>query len=602
VEGVVNSAAAPGYFLRNVAEIWATVLSPNGHTPVERLIATAYVDTPTCCWDTTGIIYVDRNAPAGGSGISWQLAYNDLQDALARARETTCTLDYVIYVAHGVYSAGEHADDSFVIPDGVNVYGGFPPGGCAFSQRSPTRYRPTLSGRIDATRRNNTVVVMGNNTYLDGFTISGSSRSGQGIYGFGADFAINNCNIVANEGYGLYTENCNVDLKWCNIRNNEADGVYHQGEGFTLTVANCWVRESGQNGIYCLNSIPIISNSILSESNMAREGRAGIRMFYPTDTPVLYNNTISHNKGVGISLAGSTLPEVQNCIVYYNNDGGPQLSGFKADDAAWFSCIQDCNSVNFNISAEPQLAYFDPNNIRISYASPCRDAGSPLLSYDGQSDMDGRDRVLGNYADMGAYEIDCEDVSNVLWDKNTDGIVNMAEFNRLAKVWLAHDPNDPGIVDPNHPDHTYLTDPNAPGYVTPASIAAWYPNGHTFNYVATGASQYRIDIADLLYWLDEAPWLWTACWRTDILPPEMMMAGGEMLRMVGAEPLLVETQTVPEKTVLEQMSELANTIAQLENLWLMEPDIQQTINPDNWNRFMEAVYQNLIELQTETVQ
>jgi hypothetical protein len=258
--------------------------------------------------------------------------------------------------------------------------------------------------------------------------------------------------------------------------------------------------------------------------------------------------------------------------------------------------------VNFNISDEPQLAYFDPNNVRISYASPCRDAGSPLLAYDDQVDMDGRDRVLGSYADMGAYEIDCEDVSNVLWDKNADGIVNMAEFNRLAKVWLAHDPNDPGIVDPNHPSHEYLTDPNSLGFVTPASLARWIPDGHTFNYIATEASQYSVDLADLLYWLDEAPWLWTACWRTDVLPPEMMMTSGEMLRMSAFEPMVLETQATPEKTVSEKMAELANTIVQLENLWLMEPDIQQTINPDNWQRFMEAVYQNLLDLQTEEVQ
>jgi hypothetical protein len=208
-----------------------------------------------------------------------------------------------------------------------------------------------------------------------------------------------------------------------------------------------------------------------------------------------------------------------------------------------------------------------------------------------------------NNVHIGAYEIDCEDVSNAL-DWNADGIVNLFEFNRLAKVWLAHDPNDPAVSDPNHPDYEYHTaDPNGPGYVTSASIAAWYPHGHTFNYVTTGASQHRIDLADLLYWLDEALWLWTACWVD--LPEtqsQQMMTGGEMLLMGGFESMTLQTEAVPEKTVLEQMTELANTIVQLENLWLTEPDIQQTINPDEWNRFMGAVYQNLYDLQTGTVQ
>jgi hypothetical protein len=203
--------------------------------------------------------------------------------------------------------------------------------------------------------------------------------------------------------------------------------------------------------------------------------------------------------------------------------------------------------------------------------------------------------------DMGAYELTCDtNVSNT-WDwRHADGLVNLAEFALFSRVWLAHDPNDPGIVDPNHPDHAYLTEPNSPGRVTASSLAAWYPNGHTFNYAVTGASQYRIDLADLLYWLDEAPWLWTACWRTDILPPEMMMASGEMLRMVGAEPMFFETQTFPEKTALEQMADLANTIVRLENLWLSEPEIQQTINPDEWSRFVGTIYQELVGLYLET--
>lgn len=179
----------------------------------------------------------------------------------------------------------------------------------------------------------------------------------------------------------------------------------------------------------------------------------------------------------------------------------------------------------------------------------------------------------------------------------------MYEFNFFSKAWRAHDPDDPAILNPGHPDYEYLTDPNSPGYVTPESLAVWYPDGYTFNYVATGTSQYAIDLSDLLYWLEEAPWLWTACWRTDILQPEMMMAGGgEMLRMSVFEPLLLETQTVPEKTVMEQMAELVDAIVQLENLWLTESDIQQVIAHDDWLRFMDAVYGHLFELQITPIQ
>jgi hypothetical protein len=614
---VVNDQAIPGGVLHNVAELWGTVWvpdpnDPNVLYPETVLAARATLDTDVCCYaGTVEILYVDQSATNGNNtGLDWQNAFLELRDALNYARSSLCAQVHSIYVAQGPYSPGEDESDTFVLPDNVRMYGGFKVGGSTFEQRDPKRYVTTLTGRISDTERNDTVVKMGDETVLDGFTVSGASQEGYGIYGSGADFAINNCNIVSNENYGLYAEDGNVMLTWCTFRNNKADGIRHTGEGFTLTVENCWVRQSGQYGVNCINSTPTLRNSIISESDMANEGREGIFMANPTYPPVLLNCTLAHNRSAAVFFTDvqnvfgdpnfPDYPEIQNSIIYHNNNGGLQLAGFSADRAAWYSCIQDCNSVNFNISVEPQLAYFDPNNVRISYASPCRDAGSPLLAYEDQVDMDGRDRVLGNYADMGAYEIDCEDVSNELWDNNADGIVNMVEFNRWARVWLAHDPDDPAILNPGHPDYEYLTDPNSPGYVTPESRAAWYPDGYTFNYVAAGTSQYSIDLTDLLYWLEEAPWLWVACWKTEAMQLEMMMAGGsEMLRMVGFEPLLLETQAVPQKTVLEQMAELANAIVQLENLWLTEPDIRQAIEPDSWDSIMEAVYQNLYELATE---
>ena len=51
-------------------------------------------------------IYVDSRAPAGGNGISWEKAYNNLQDALNRARCGSLSPNYncnEIWVARGAY-------------------------------------------------------------------------------------------------------------------------------------------------------------------------------------------------------------------------------------------------------------------------------------------------------------------------------------------------------------------------------------------------------------------------------------------------------------------------------------------------------------------
>ncbi len=454
--------------------------------------------------------------------------------------------------------------------------------------------------QIGAAQRNSVIVRMGHNTVLDGFTVTGAAEAC--ILGENVDFSVENCTISDSDNTGIRAINGNVSLKWCDIKQNEWYAVYHEGEGFTLQVDNTHIRKNKQYGIFCQNSTLICTNSIVSEADLSQTGNAGITLFNASSQPFIQNVTVAHNKSVGIWRLGGALPEVHNSIIYHN--AGPALAGFSADDAAWYSCIEDANSVNYNINVDPQFAYFDPNNVRLSPASLCRNASNPYLDYSGQLDMDAQPRVYGIAPDMGAYELTCDtNVSNA-WDVDADGLVNLLEFARFSRVWLAHDPNDPAVSDPNHPDYEYHTaDPNGPGYVTPASIVAWYPDGHTFNYVATGSSQYRIDLADLIFFLEDAPWLWTACWRTD-LQPEMMMAGfgGEQLQMFSAAKTVSAPPVVEQKSVQKQILGLAATIVSLEQLWLEEPDIQQQIDPEKWQRFMEAVYGHLLELHNESVQ
>jgi len=587
---VVNEGAEPGRYLHNVAELWTTIYDPNGLQGT--VVARAMVDTLVCCWDTNGILYVDKKAEGANSGVSWHDAYVDLQSALLPARTTECAEAYLIYVAEGTYSPGEDEDDTFDVPNGVYVYGGFKTGGCAFEERDPKRYETILTGRIDETTRNSTIVTMRHETLLDGVVVTEAGE--YGIYGEDADFAIGNSVVKKSWDYGLRAVDGDVYVTWCNFHDNRSDGIRHEGDGFALYVENCWVRQNGRYGIQCLGSTPVVRNSIVSESDMAELGNEGILMVNPTYSPVLQNVTIAHNKAAGLTLMGSNLPDVQNCIVYHNNNGGTQLVGFSADDAAWYSCIQDCNEVNYNINTDPQFAYFDPNNVRIAYSSPCRDTGNPSLSYTEQLEMDRKNRVYGMAVDRGAYEVTCEDTSSP-WDWNADGIVNLKEFARFAAVWRAHDPNDPAITDPNHPDHEYVTEPNSPGYVAPEAMALWYPDGYPFNFSVTGSSLYSIDVADLAAFVEDAPWLWMACWLTE----------GELLEMGFGEEsqmgmMAFEAQPIEVESVESQMKALVNLIGPLESLWLADPDIQQEIDSTDWQEFMDALYDNLLEVYFST--
>lgn len=201
-------------------------------------------------------------------------------------------------------------------------------------------------------------------------------------------------------------------------------------------------------------------------------------------------------------------------------------------------------------------------------------------------------RVAGSAVDVGAYEIDCEDTFNDL-DWNHDGLVNYYEFSKFSAAWLSHDPNDPlWIADPN------LADPNL--------SEAWNP---TCNLVDTGDSAYNIDLADLEAFVFNVPWLWRACWLTDTgILSEVTFGGGETLLMSGDSTELNSLQTTSELTVQsetsvqEQMMQLQDSLVFLARIWMEEPDIQQQISPEDWQEFMGAVYQSLLELQTNEIQ
>ena len=533
---VVNENAQPGMYLHNVAELVVG----------ENVVETVTKDTLVCCWDTSGILYVDKNATGGNTGVSWANAYTDLNDALFRARTTQCAFDYTIYVAAGTY-APEDLTNGFVLPEGCSMYGGYRGGPVNPGDRNPKKHKTILTGLVDEDEfpDADTVVTMGDETLLDGFTITEGLENA--VYGSGVDFSIEYCTIQNNYRYGINAKNGNVAVQWCMISLNDRDGVRHEGEGYTLSVDNTWILRNGEYGVFSKDSTPTVKNSIISESDLTAQGRQGIRMENPTLPPKLYNNTIANNKAAGIFFIDDgdvnsdpnnlDYPDIQNCIVYYNNGGGRQLSGnLDADQVAAFCCIQDCNEVNFNINDEPMFAYAidpngtpDPNNYHLAYNSVCIDQANPTLSYTNQVDIDGEglDRKYGDYVDIGADEVyDCGDdylsdidVHNDL-DFDADGVVNLEEFRTFSRAWLSIAPADPNIVDPN-------------------DFKNWNP---ACNLDDNGASEDVIDLADLDVFLEN--WLWIACWKLEEINQAMMMGMGggiEMMVLSGAKGMTMES-------------------------------------------------------------
>ena len=240
------------------------------------------------------IIYVDASNNGGTyNGSSWATAYRRLQNALNNAASGD-----QIWVANGVYYPDEGPAQtnndplsSFVLKNGVAVYGGFAGTETLLNQRNIAANVTILSGDVDNNDTNNDGNfiaeafghIQGSNAYhvvtgsgvnstaiLDGFTItagyayfySGSpadTRSlGGGMYNASGSPMLANLTFTGNAGY-------------------QGGGMYNGSSSPTLsnvTFTNNTASNSG-GGIYNKTSSPVLSDVSLID-NLGYEGGGGM--------------------------------------------------------------------------------------------------------------------------------------------------------------------------------------------------------------------------------------------------------------------------------------------------------------------------------------
>jgi trimeric autotransporter adhesin len=367
------------------------------------------------CDEFKSPIFVDDTAVGTNNGFSWADAYQDLQDAL----DTSAPGDW-IWVAAGTYhpsvmvGGSELNCTTFQMKNGVEICGGFFNGGSSWAWRKPSIHQTILSGDP------NTPGNIGDNAYhvfyhpdglglnktaiLDGFTITAGNAFGMsphyyggGIYNNNNSPTIINCTFYGNSGY------------------ISGGGIYNYYSNPTIT--NCLFSSNSTNtyggGIYNFASRPIVTNCTFSQ-NLSTSGGG------------MYNSSSS--------------PTIKNCIFWGNTPN--QVYNISSNPAVTYSDVQGGYSGTGNINTDPLFANVIGGNLRLSFNSPCIDAGNNSAVPVGIiKDLSGLPRFSNTcrpdtgsgtppIVDMGPYEFQA--------GAGIDGrgSADMRDFTLLAAQWL----------------------------------------------------------------------------------------------------------------------------------------------------------------------
>ncbi len=316
-----------------------------------------------------------------GDGSSWNQPSGDLKEVLLNAQPGD-----EIWVAAGTYRPDECSDcdrddrdDTFEIPNQVQVYGGFSGTETQRNQRDWLNNETILSGDINQDNQPDsnafTIVYFENvdsTTVIDGFTIRDGvandslssaekpGRSGAGIYNYGTIHSaptIRNCKFIDHysdaHGAAIFNNgrnggSANSKIIECSFTGNYAvrsggaifnDGGYSQGESKPL-IDHCFFQDNTSvfggaiyNNGFGGTAAPRILNSTFTENTGTSIAGAvysfskdSLGFVAPVFANCLFVDNYGKSSGAVYTLAsgGKARPLLFNCIFYENsaNTGG----------------------------------------------------------------------------------------------------------------------------------------------------------------------------------------------------------------------------------------------------------------------------------------
>ena len=304
--------------------------------------------------DVAKDIYVDHEAPEGGDGSSWNLAFNSLSRALLEVNPGD-----TVFVADGIYTVDESGNDESFVINSATLKGGYAGVSDSQADRDISFYKTIL--KADGT--SNRIVNAFGTSVLDG--------------------------IVVLEG---------------------KVGVCHTGQ--KLTLKDCVIRDNSEHGIYAVATDLILDRTIVSGNTSSEEG-AGI-FFKGSHFQALESTFLDNISEANIDEG--TSPEVQKGGGAVFIEGANESSVFISDcifmdnqsytssAGVFIDRVQSCeiNNTVFKSNVAGDEVYYGAGGLGISYCdslvmNKCvfnentgQNAGGALiqLTYNGYCEMD----------------------------------------------------------------------------------------------------------------------------------------------------------------------------------------------------------------------
>ncbi|MDL2224274.1 T9SS type A sorting domain-containing protein [Bacteroidales bacterium OttesenSCG-928-M06] len=367
--------------------------------------------------------------PAIKDGTSWETAFGDLNEALEYAFiNKDCVKE--IWVAEGTYlpsmEYGDGTDPrkkSFVLPSGVNIYGGFPANATTsnnydkddITQRNWEEWRSVLSGELGQDGNAYHVVIayqLSELTEFNGFVIEGGNTQDSSIDKWDTGTLPDNTSFHVPTGYGA--------------------GIYTMAGAGTLYGKNLVIQNNHAikgGGVASFENNPIVFVNTLVANNSACDGGGFYFYGFParaatsTSIPTLTNVTIADNKstcntyGAGID---SMIPiEINNSIIWGNEgsdgskdniDSGIYVSEYSQGSFDISNSIiqgkEGASDPHFKGGGSTDHYHLTPestNAINKGDNDKYKEIVGGTIPTN-EKDLAANDRIQGEAIDMGAYE------------------------------------------------------------------------------------------------------------------------------------------------------------------------------------------------------